>query len=156
MPEFAGLSNAVPTTGQLARGALTLFVARIENVSPGVFVNVKLAAGEPPPVKCTEPGLMFSGVLTVGTIADGAALKLTLSIATSCAVPSVVDTSPAPPRCDDGRQNGRENHYSLEALRFAEIQPWLESFAPIWDQSLANLKRVVEEGEKWADEKPSE
>jgi len=45
------------------------------------------------------------------------------------------------------RQNGRENHYSLEAQRFAEIQRWLESFAPVWEQSLANLKRIVEEGD---------
>jgi DNA-binding transcriptional ArsR family regulator len=43
------------------------------------------------------------------------------------------------------RTRGRENHYSLEAQRFAEIQRWLESFAPIWEQSLANLKRQVEE-----------
>jgi DNA-binding transcriptional ArsR family regulator len=42
------------------------------------------------------------------------------------------------------RHRGRENHYSLEAQRFAEIQRWLESFAPIWEQSLANLKRQVE------------
>ena len=45
------------------------------------------------------------------------------------------------------RHRGRENHYSLEAQRFAEIQRWLESFAPIWEQSLANLKRMVEEGQ---------
>jgi DNA-binding transcriptional ArsR family regulator len=43
------------------------------------------------------------------------------------------------------RHRGRENHYSLEEQRFAEIQRWLESFAPVWEQSLANLKRVVEE-----------
>jgi DNA-binding transcriptional ArsR family regulator len=43
------------------------------------------------------------------------------------------------------RHRGRENHYSLEAQRFAEIQRWLESFAPIWEQSLANLKRQVED-----------
>ena len=44
------------------------------------------------------------------------------------------------------RHRGRENHYSLEEQRFAEIQRWLQSFAPVWEQSLANLKRVVEEG----------
>lgn len=46
------------------------------------------------------------------------------------------------------RHHGRENHYSLEAQRFAEIQRWLENFAPIWEQSLANLKRVVEQTDK--------
>ena len=43
------------------------------------------------------------------------------------------------------RQSGRENRYTLEAQRFAEVQRWLQSFAPLWEQSLANLKRVVEE-----------
>ncbi len=43
------------------------------------------------------------------------------------------------------RARGRENHYSLQADRFAELQRWLESFAPVWEESLANLKRIVEE-----------
>jgi len=50
------------------------------------------------------------------------------------------------------RHRGRENHYSLEAQRFAEIQRWLESFAPIWEQSLANLKRQVEESRSGGEE----
>ena len=42
---------------------------------------------------------------------------------------------------------GRENHYSLQPDRIAEVQKWLESFAPMMEQSLAALKRQVEEGE---------
>jgi DNA-binding transcriptional ArsR family regulator len=41
---------------------------------------------------------------------------------------------------------GRERHYRLRSERMAEVQKWLESFAPIMEQSLANLKKRVEEG----------
>lgn len=41
---------------------------------------------------------------------------------------------------------GRERHYALQAERIARVREWLESFAPMMEQSLANLKKQVEEG----------
>jgi DNA-binding transcriptional ArsR family regulator len=41
---------------------------------------------------------------------------------------------------------GRERHYRLQADRVARVMEWLESFAPVMEQSLANLKRQVEDG----------
>ena len=43
---------------------------------------------------------------------------------------------------------GRERHYRLQAERVAKVIEWLESFAPVMDQSLANLKRPVESDPK--------
>ncbi len=46
------------------------------------------------------------------------------------------------------RARGREVHYTLDPRLLRELyQGWLESFAPLWEQSLANLKRQVEEGD---------
>ena len=42
---------------------------------------------------------------------------------------------------------GRERHYRLQADRIAKVQEWLESFAPLMEESLARLKRQVEEGD---------
>lgn len=42
---------------------------------------------------------------------------------------------------------GRERHYRLQAERVAKVMEWLESFAPVMEQSLANLKRTVERGD---------
>ena len=39
---------------------------------------------------------------------------------------------------------GRERHYRLRAERVAEVMKWLESFAPMMEQSLAALMRRVE------------
>ena len=39
---------------------------------------------------------------------------------------------------------GRERHYSLQAKRMAEVQAWLESFAPMMERSLDALKQRVE------------
>jgi DNA-binding transcriptional ArsR family regulator len=45
------------------------------------------------------------------------------------------------------RARGREVHYTVDARPLREMyQEWLERFAPLWEQSLANLKRRVEEG----------
>ena len=44
------------------------------------------------------------------------------------------------------RERGRERHYSLDPRPLAEIyRDWLESFAPLWEESLEQLKRQVEE-----------
>src|SRR6185503_11280698 len=43
---------------------------------------------------------------------------------------------------------GRERHYRLQAERVAKVMEWLESFAPVMEQSLANLKRRVESDPK--------
>ena len=40
---------------------------------------------------------------------------------------------------------GRERHYALQADRIALLQEWLKSFAPMMEESLARLKRQVEE-----------
>jgi DNA-binding transcriptional ArsR family regulator len=40
---------------------------------------------------------------------------------------------------------GRERHYRLQADRIAKVQEWLESFAPMMEESLARLKKQVEE-----------
>ena len=43
------------------------------------------------------------------------------------------------------RKRGREWHYRLDPAPLAEIwREWLEPFAPLWDESLAALKRRVE------------
>jgi DNA-binding transcriptional ArsR family regulator len=45
------------------------------------------------------------------------------------------------------RARGREMHYTVDPGPLREMyQEWLERFAPLWEQSLANLKRRVEEG----------
>jgi DNA-binding transcriptional ArsR family regulator len=44
------------------------------------------------------------------------------------------------------RHRGRENHYRLERDRIAEVQEWLERFAPAMEESLRRLKKQVEEG----------
>jgi len=45
------------------------------------------------------------------------------------------------------RSRGRECHYALDARPLADIyERYLRAFAPIWDESLGNLKRVVESG----------
>src|SRR5260221_8208666 len=79
---------AVPMTGQFVTGALTLFVARIEKLKLGALVKENCTAADAPePVMCAEPGVMVMGRMgfTTGVLAE----KLKLSIATSCAVPSV-------------------------------------------------------------------
>jgi DNA-binding transcriptional ArsR family regulator len=46
------------------------------------------------------------------------------------------------------RERGREWHYSLDAAPLATVyREWLESFAPFFEESLARLKRRVEEEE---------
>ncbi len=45
------------------------------------------------------------------------------------------------------RKRGRERHYRLDPGPLAEIwREWLEPFAPLWEESLAALKRRVEGG----------
>jgi DNA-binding transcriptional ArsR family regulator len=42
-------------------------------------------------------------------------------------------------------QNGREWHYSLDPSPLAEVtQQWFSQFAPLWEETLANLKREAE------------
>ena len=43
------------------------------------------------------------------------------------------------------RERGREWHYSLDPRPLADIyRVWLSSFAPLWEESLDQLKRQVE------------
>lgn len=43
------------------------------------------------------------------------------------------------------RQRGREQRYRLDPRPLEEIyRDWLSTFAPLWEQSLAQLKRQVE------------
>jgi len=45
------------------------------------------------------------------------------------------------------RQRGREQRYSLDPRPLEEIyRDWLSSFAALWEQSLAQLKRQAEDG----------
>lgn len=45
------------------------------------------------------------------------------------------------------RARGREMHYTLDPRPLQELyERWLSHYAPLWEQSLANLKRQVEEG----------
>ncbi len=45
------------------------------------------------------------------------------------------------------RTSGRECHYAVDARPLADIyERYLRAFAPIWDQSLPNLKHMVEAG----------
>ena len=45
------------------------------------------------------------------------------------------------------RELGRQWHYRLDPRPLKEIyREWLERFAPYWEESLARLKRQVEEG----------
>lgn len=39
---------------------------------------------------------------------------------------------------------GRERHYRLDASRLADQRAWLDKFAPLWEESLAQLKRRAE------------
>lgn len=39
---------------------------------------------------------------------------------------------------------GRERYYRVKGERMAEVQDWIESFAPMMEQSLAALKKRVE------------
>lgn len=44
------------------------------------------------------------------------------------------------------RARGREVHYTLDPRPLGEMyERWLRYFAPLWEQSLANLKRQAEE-----------
>ena len=44
------------------------------------------------------------------------------------------------------RKRGREWHYTLDARPLADIyREWLANFAPLWEESLSQLKRQVEE-----------
>ena len=44
------------------------------------------------------------------------------------------------------REEGREWHYSLDADALGKLYvQWLSNFAPLWEESLARLKRRVEE-----------
>ncbi|MGB2694765.1 MAG: metalloregulator ArsR/SmtB family transcription factor [Dehalococcoidia bacterium] len=42
------------------------------------------------------------------------------------------------------QERGRERHYRLDARRLADQRAWLDKFAPLWEESLAQLKRQVE------------
>ena len=43
------------------------------------------------------------------------------------------------------REQGRENHYTLDSRPLAEVQrEWLDRFTPHWEQSLRRLKREAE------------
>jgi DNA-binding transcriptional ArsR family regulator len=43
------------------------------------------------------------------------------------------------------RDRGRERHYEIDARPLREIQlAWLDSFAPLWEQSLERLKHEAE------------
>jgi DNA-binding transcriptional ArsR family regulator len=43
------------------------------------------------------------------------------------------------------RKDGRELHYTLDVRPLAQLyQEWLARYAPMWDESLARLKRNVE------------
>jgi DNA-binding transcriptional ArsR family regulator len=45
-------------------------------------------------------------------------------------------------------ERGREWHYSIDAAPLAALdREWLSSFAPLWEQSLRQLKDRVERGE---------
>jgi DNA-binding transcriptional ArsR family regulator len=45
----------------------------------------------------------------------------------------------------EAREQGRENHYTLDARPLAEVQRgWLDEFAPHWERSLEELKRQTE------------
>ena len=88
MPEFAGFSTAVPMTGQLAIGAVTLFVAKIEKLKLGTLVKLNCAVADAPePTICIEPGVMVIG--KIGPVETNwfVALKLKLSIAIPWALP---------------------------------------------------------------------
>lgn len=66
-------------TGQVALGAVMLFVARTENVSPGAFVKLNVAAAEAPePVIANELPLIVMGCTSV--LGNTLALNLKLSI----------------------------------------------------------------------------
>ena len=44
------------------------------------------------------------------------------------------------------RERGREWHYTLDPRPLAEVYAnWLARFAPLWEESLARLKRQAEE-----------
>ncbi len=44
------------------------------------------------------------------------------------------------------REYGREWRYTLDARPLAQVyRAWLERFAPLWEESLARLKRQVED-----------
>ena len=52
----------------------------------------------------------------------------------SCHVPEAVSL-----------RTGRERHYEIDARPLREIQlAWLDSFAPLWEQSLERLKHEAE------------
>ena len=43
------------------------------------------------------------------------------------------------------QQNGREWRYSLDPTPLAEVtQEWFAKFAPLWEETLASLKRQAE------------
>ncbi len=47
------------------------------------------------------------------------------------------------------REQGREWHYRLDPDPLAKIyKDWLASFAPLWEESLQQLKRQVEESDE--------
>ncbi len=47
-------------------------------------------------------------------------------------------------RLVSARERGREWHYRLNGRRLAEVEAWLRSFAPFWDDSLRLLKERAE------------
>ena len=50
-------------------------------------------------------------------------------------------------RLVSARERGRERHYRIDARPLGEIyRRWLLSFAPLWEESLTQLKRQVEAG----------
>ena len=43
-------------------------------------------------------------------------------------------------------EDGRERHYALDPGPLADVtQAWFATFAPLWEESLANLKRQAEQ-----------
>src|SRR5712691_9535422 len=51
-------------------------------------------------------------------------------------------------RLVDGRRNGREVRYSLDAERLASAREWLAVVSARWEARLERLKRHLEEGDR--------
>ena len=85
MPEPAGLSTAVPTTGQLAFGAARLLVASTEKLNPVTLVKAKVSL---PPLNLTP--LKFdgrgAGILKADDVTPVSPLELKVMVAPVTAV----------------------------------------------------------------------
>ena len=49
-------------------------------------------------------------------------------------------------RLVSAEERGREWCYHLERERLANVERWLQSFAPYWEESLTRLKKSAEGG----------